>query len=181
MKDLICAKPVSNVPVCSVDVAVVGIARDMVVGFLGEAGRGVRRDGGVGSVGEEWVVNGSIYAFVVVVVGFSAGTENTTGAVVGFAIRGPEGRSHGQRVVKVRFGLVFFALSAIFARAFSNAFSRSLLSGGAAPSTVPVRSLVLYPKMESPSTELEAVKLGIDFTGLGEREVRVDEVSGGRL
>tara|TARA_R110002003_G_scaffold193_11_gene15008 strand:+ start:9944 stop:10471 length:528 start_codon:yes stop_codon:yes gene_type:complete len=175
MNFLICANPVSNLPVDGTEVRwnVVGLVSTFV-GELDRLAMGVRRQAGVDAdVGAVCDANGSMYAVgLVAAVGFAAGIENMTGVVVGLAIRGPEGRSQGQRDVSVRFGDVFFDSSANLV--FAGPFSLLASSLGVAPA----RSLLLYPKIESPSTELWRVKFGIDLAGLGEREVCVGEVTG---
>jgi hypothetical protein len=175
----ICANPVSNLPVDGTEVRwnVVGLVSTFV-GELDRLAMGVRSQAGVDvGVGVVCVANGSIYAVGLAVdVGFAAGIENITGVVVGLAIRGPEGRSQGQRDVSVRFGDVFFDSSATLV--FAGTFPLLASSLGVPPVKVPTRSLLLYPKIESPSTELWRVKFGIDLAGLGEREVCVGEVTG---
>jgi hypothetical protein len=71
---------------------------------------------------------------------------------VGFANRGPEGRSHSH------FERYFFRFSCAFV--FAVSFSLGLLvlanmdgKGALAPAVVPARSLLLYPNIESPSSE----------------------------
>lgn len=99
--------------------------------------------------------------------------DMTTGARAGFATRGPAGRSHGHRDANERFGITFVGISG----AFVSAFSMSLLE----EDPDPVKTLLRYPKSESPSTELCRVKFGIDFSGLGVRDNGGDADRHGRL
>jgi len=83
--------------------------------------------------------------------------------VLGLAIRSPGVRSHGKRDVRAGFTVRLAGFSAAFTIA---------VVGVRGPRTVPVKScLRVYPKIESPSMEFWRVKLGIDFTGLGDRDV----------
>jgi hypothetical protein len=86
-----------------------------------------------------------------VVVDCISGAAKITGAVVSFPIRGPEGRSQGHRDVSFRFSGGFFSLFATVIFSFSTSFIGEVEF---APAVVPSTSLLLYPNIESPSTEL---------------------------
>jgi hypothetical protein len=114
--------------------------------------------------------------------------SKTTGAVVGFPIRGPDGRSQDHRCVSERFGGNVLARSAALLRRLSSSLVLSAfldgdaaLAGSLTPAMVTSWSLRLYPNIESPSMELWRVKFGMDFTGLAERDVGVGGRGSGRL
>lgn len=197
---MICAKPVSNLSVD--DGAEAGAETATLTGALfGDtslgvgvrtcvgAGVGLGVDLGVAST----AMKGSTYSDTGLGAVLAAGAAKMTGAVVGFTMRGPEGRSHGQRVVRVRLGVVLTVFSTGFSVTFAVAFSVSFSAAlpvtlhfigsfpfsfsfslpddvGLAPAIVPDTSFLVYPKSESPSTELCLVKFGMDLTGLVERE-----------
>jgi hypothetical protein len=199
---LICAKPVSNLSVD--DGAEAGAGAAHLTGALfGDtslgvgvqscvgAGVGLGVDLGVAST----AMKGSTYSDTGLGAVLAAGAAKMTGAVVGFTMRGPEGRSHGQRVVRVRLGVVLTVFSTGFSVTFAVAFSVPFSAAlpvtlhfigsfpfsfsfsfslpddvGLAPAIVPDTSFLVYPKSESPSTELCLVKFGMDLTGLVERE-----------
>lgn len=94
------------------------------------------------------------------------------------ATRGLDGLNHGHLEVKDRFSVPFLPLS--LSLLFSFSLSISLSDVLLAPATAPARSLLLYPKSESPSMEWCNLKFGIDFTGLGERDACVEHVGDGR-